>query len=282
MFNNLKTANYLYKKIVFIAILVLGFHLTFAQNEIFLDNYFRTLKSVKVDIENKTYNFLFDTGGGITIVSPKIIEDINKSSYGNSIGFRMSGERVESKLCDNLDIKIGGINFSHTNVGVFDIMSLLPKDFKQLDGVISLKTFEHSKISLNLIANKVIIETEESYKEKIKNMHLIQSRFANGPNGSELNIFLGTRAKDHLWWFLFDSGNIAQTKISTSTAKDWALTFKENEITEIGAYKFEIANDSITAPTIIDDIIYDGAFSFDFIQQSEFVISFKDKKIWKN
>ncbi|MDP8221364.1 MAG: hypothetical protein P9X26_08460 [Candidatus Stygibacter frigidus] len=37
--------------------------------EIKLENYFRTLKSVKVEIGNRIYNFLFDTGAGITMIS---------------------------------------------------------------------------------------------------------------------------------------------------------------------------------------------------------------------
>ena len=272
----------MHKSLTLLIILLLNFQLAFTQDEIILEDYFRTLKSVKVEIEHKTYNFLFDTGGAITIVSPKVLAEVNKSSYGNSVGYRMSGEKVVFKLCDSLDIKIGGVNFFHPQVGIFDIMSLLPKEFEQVDGLISLKTFENSIITLNFSENKIILETETSFKEKTKNMDLIPGRFANGLNGTGLNIFLGTKSMNRLWWFLFDSGNIAHTKISSNAAQEWQLPFKENEKTEIGAYKFEIAGDSLSAPTIIDNIIYDGAFSYDFIQQSEFVISFRDKKIWKN
>lgn len=42
------------KNKLFFTIMILGFHLTQAQTKISLENYFRTLKSVKVEIENKT------------------------------------------------------------------------------------------------------------------------------------------------------------------------------------------------------------------------------------
>ncbi|MEM9001660.1 MAG: aspartyl protease family protein [Bacteroidota bacterium] len=84
---------------------------TMAQTTIVLDNCFRTLKSLKVEIENNTYNLLFDTGGGLTMISPKVIEEINRSSYGKSVGFRMSGEKVETELCESVGIRIGGISF---------------------------------------------------------------------------------------------------------------------------------------------------------------------------
>ena len=268
------------KKTLLLIILLLGFYPIFAQEEIPLKDYFRTLKIVEVEIGDKTYNFLFDTGGGITIVSPQIIEEMNKTSYGNSIGFRMSGEKVESKICDSIDIKIGGVNYFHPHVGVFDVMSVLPKDLGRIDGLISLKTFEHSKITLNLIENKLIVETEESFEERIKNMTLVKSRFANGQNGSELIIFLGTKKENHLWWFLFDSGNISNAIISKRIAKEWGIPYGDDETTDIGVFNFELAGDSIATPATIYNIIYDGAFSFDFIRQAEFTISISDKKVW--
>ena len=272
---------FMHKKTLIFAVLILGFHLTYAQTIIPLENYFRTLKSVKVEIENKTYNFLFDTGGGITMVSPEIVKEINKSTYGNSVGFRMNGEKVESILCDSVNIKIGGIDFLHSSVSVFDIMSILPKEFKRVDGLISLKTFEQMKIVLNLSENKLSIESDESFGKKIKSMDIVKSRFANGTNGTELNIFIGIPFRNHLWWFLFDTGNIAQTIISNNIAEEWGLKIDmESEITEIGEFKLAVAGDSISSLTIINKIIYDGALSFDFLIQSVYAISFKDKKIW--
>lgn len=272
----------MYKGILHLFIIINIFFSSYiyAQTEISLEDYFRTLKSVKVEIDNKKYNFLFDSGSGITTVSPNIIEELNKSAYGNNVGFRMSGEKVEMQLCDSLVIKIGGIDFYHPYVAVFDVMSLLPNEFERVDGIISMKTFENNEIILNLSDNKLIIETEGSFKEKIDQMNSIPSRFTNGPNGSELDIFIGIKAYDHLWWFLFDTGNIAKTKISRNIAQEWELPYQENEVTEIGDYKFELAGDSIAALTIIDNIIYDGALSYDFIRQSEYAISFTNQKVW--
>lgn len=270
-------------KTLIFTFLVLVIHPTYSQTEITLENYFRTLKSIKVEIEGKTYDFLFDTGGGLTIISPSIAKEIDKAVYGNFVGFRMSGEKVESKLCDSVYIKIGGSSFFHSYVGVFDIMSLLPEEFKRVDGLISLKTFENEKISLNLKENKLIVETEQSFVKKIKNMNLVKSQFASGPSGGELNILTGILFKNHYWWFLFDTGNIAQTIISDNTAKEWGINLtNESESSGIGEFIFVLAGDSISAPTAIEKIIYDGALSYNFIYQSEYTISLKDEKIWKS
>ncbi len=269
------------KKIILIALVVMNsIYSSFGQKEIILEHYFRSLKSVKVKIDGKPYRFLFDTGAGITMVSPEIAIKTGKMIYGNNTGFRMSGEKVEIKLCDSLNIKIGGINFFHPYVGVFDMMRLLPKELERIDGIISLKTFAEEAITLDLKDDKLVIETVDSYKKKTNNLTLIPSRFVNGHNGSELNIFIGIKALNHLWWFLFDSGNISKVKISKSIAAEWNLTFNEDGITELGNYTFALAGDSIIAPTIIDYIIYDGALSFDFIRQSAYTLNFEEEKVW--
>ncbi len=271
------------KKILLFTFLIFVIHSTYSQTEITLENYFRTLKSVNVEIDGKTYDFLFDTGGGLTFISPSIANGINKTVYGNLVGFRMSGEKIESKLCDSVYIKIGGSTFFHPYVGIFDFMSLLPEGFKQVDGLISLKTFENEKISLDLKENKLIVETEKSFNNKIKNMKLVKSQFATGPSGRELDIFTGIHYKNHYWWFLFDTGNIAQTKISDNTAKEWGINPpNESDSSGLGDFNFVLAGDSISAPTVVDNIIYDGALSYDFICQSEYTISLKDQKIWKS
>lgn len=268
------------KKLSLVFLLCGVFCSSHSQTEIKLDDYFRTLKSVEVEIGNEKYDFLFDTGGGITMVSPDVIKKLGKTPYGHYTGFRMSGEKVESTLCDSLDIKIGGLRFYHPQVAIFDIMSLLPEGFKRVDGIISLKTFENHEITLDLSESKVIVETEESFRKKTRTMDPVPCRFASGPSGVELDLFIGIKAHDRLWWFLFDTGNIASAKISKHIAQEWGLEYQEGEITDIGEYTFDLAGHSITAPTILDDILYDGALSFDFIKQSVYAISFTQEKVW--
>ncbi|MEM9001659.1 MAG: hypothetical protein AAGB24_15475 [Bacteroidota bacterium] len=146
--------------------------------------------------------------------------------------------------------------------------------------MISLKTFEKRKITLNLNENRLVLEPQESFDKTIKGKHLVESRFANGSNGSELNIFIGISRNDKIWWFLFDTGNIAAAKISESTALERGMPKVKPELREKEKLEFMLNGEQISTPTIIDNIIYDGALSFDFIRQSEYTISFEDKAVW--
>lgn len=250
-----------------------------AQITVPLKNYFRSLKYIEVTIEGNNCNFLFDTGGGLTLVSPTIVELLNKKAYGNSVGYRMSGERIDTPLCDSVIINIEGQDFYHQEVGVFDIMTLLPEDFKRVDGLISLKTFENSIIGLDLNKNLLTIENDQTAKVKKANMQLIPSRFANGPSGIELNLFLRITEEDKYWWFLFDTGNIAKTKVNKQVVDAWGLV-SDSSTTEL-MHPIHTDIGLIEAPILVDDLIYDGALCFDVISSTEYLISLKDSKVWK-
>lgn len=266
-----------YIKVVCTA-LALQVQIVIGQTNIGLKDYFRNLKTIEVIIENETYNFLFDTGGGVTLISPHIVDKLGKDSFGHNVEFRMSGEKLVFERCDSVSISISGLTFFHSEVAVFDIMSLLPKELNRIDGVISLKTFDKDKITLDLKNNLITVETEESFKRRTENMKEINSRFSTSLSGTGLNIFLELVARKHQWWFLFDSGNIIDIKISKAIAMSWNKTLIDNTLKY--AYHYRFGGELMQTSMTIDDIIYDGALNFDFIQSHQFAISFREKRVF--
>ena len=135
---------------------------------------------MEVKINNKPFDFLFDTGGGETFISPQLASVMGKQVYGSATGYRMNGEQIKYRKCDAVSITIGNIALSHSTVGVWDLMAILPKELPPLYGVLSLKSFSNKIITLDLTSDLLIIETAASYAKKIKKAGLLESRFANG------------------------------------------------------------------------------------------------------
>lgn len=108
--------------------------------EIALRPYVAELRTVEVVIDGKAYDFLFDSGGGYTLLSPQILDAAGCVPSGQLTGFRMSGERVDFKKCGATALRIGAVAF-HVESGVFDINALLPDTLPALHGVLSLHTF---------------------------------------------------------------------------------------------------------------------------------------------
>ncbi|SIN75202.1 Aspartyl protease [Epilithonimonas zeae] len=254
----------------------------FAQDTIKLKPYIENMKTVDVFIEGKKYNFLFDTGGSETIISPEIAKTIKKEIYGSTTGFRMSGEIIKAQKADDITLSMGNTKIFHPTVGIWDLMSILPKDFPKVDGVISLKSFINTILTVELSKNILIIEDKTSAKKAIKRKSLLPTRFANGLEGAELNIFIGISKQNKLYWFLFDSGNSGPFLLSNESAEVWQIK-KENQKDNYEnnpESMFAIGSKNLKIKSFIRDIIYDGVLNFDAISKYIFTIDFKNKEVW--
>lgn len=250
---------------------------SFAQDTIQLKAYVENMKTIDVFIEGKKYNFLFDTGGADTFISPEIAKSLNKEIYGCITGFRMSGEIIKAKKANDIELTIGKTNLFHKTVSVWDLMTILPKDFPRIDGIISLKSFERNVLTIDLSKNIVIVENKNSAKKKVKGKLPLKTRFANGLEGSELNIFFGVPKDKNLYWFLFDSGNSGPLLLSQESAEIWKVQNEKNQESE-----FIIGEKKLRIKPFVRDIIYDGVLNFEAISNYVFTIDFKNKEVWVN
>ncbi|MDD2805648.1 MAG: aspartyl protease family protein [Elusimicrobiales bacterium] len=271
------------KKIaIFILTLTTPLACAFSQDTVPLGKYGRTLKQLNVLIGGATYPFLLDTGGGETVITPELAAKNCKKIYGKTVGFRMHGEAASYQKCDGIDLKIGNTKLHHPSVGVFDIMSLLPSVAPKIYGMIALKSFQDKVITLDLPASELTIETKKSAKKKRKQMTLLDSRFPTGMSGNELDILLGIRRNDALYWFLFDTGNGHHPLISPQTAYDWGL--QQDPVSSGTTHQTEISFGP-RAETVnfdSDEIIYDGVLNYDLISKRAYLIDFVKKQVWMN
>jgi hypothetical protein len=233
------------------------------------------MKTIDVFINGEKYNFLFDTAGADTFISPEIAKSLNKKTYGSITGFRMSGEIIKAQKANSILLTIGKTSIFHQTVSVWDLMSIMPKDCAKIDGIISLKSFDKEILTIDLSGNIIIIESKRSAKNKIKEKLPLIARFANGLEGSELNIFIGIPKSNNLYWFLFDSGNSGPLLLSQESAETWKVQNGNNCISE-----FIIGKKNLTMKPFVRDIIYDGVLNIDAISKYVFTIDFKNQKVW--
>jgi hypothetical protein len=275
IYTSMKT---LYLSFIFLTIFA---YRAYTQDTIYLEKYAGNLKKVKVTIGSNSYSFLFDTGGGETFISPEIAENLGKTIYGNATGFRMNGEIIKYRKTDSISFNLGHVTIFHSTIGVWDIMRILPKDFPKLDGVLSLKSFNDKILTIDLANNKMILETPSSYHKLIRNKNVLPTRFANGPDGNELNIFLGIHKQKHLYWFLFDSGNLGELLLSHHTAYEWGLESDTvSQWKQLGLLDISIGIKQFTSEAASKDIIYDGSLNFAILSKSTFIINFSQKQVW--
>lgn len=252
-----------------------------AQNTIQLKEYFKDLKQVDVTIEGQTYTFLFDTGGGETFISPEVAQKIGRQPYGSAAAFRMNGDMFRYQKLDSLEIRIDKVPFFHATVGVWDLMSILPEELPKVDGVISLKSFQDRIVTFDLAASRLLIETPAALRKQQGRLTLLPSRFANGLDGRELNLFLGVPHRGRSYWFLFDTGNISELLLSHQTASGWGLQSDTTvHRTALNPIAIQLGRRKLVSRAAAENIIYDGVLNYEMIRRTKITVNFPARQVW--
>ena len=239
------------------------------------------LRSVSVKAAGKQQTFLFDTGGGVTVLTPAVAKAMGCKPSGRVTGFRMTGQRVDMPTCDDITLEIGGLKVHHATVGVMDINRLFPPGWPRVGGLISLQSFRGKIIYLELGRGRVMVLDW-------KGNALAPIRFTRQASGLSVVPLLPVDAAGRRLWFLLDSGcfvdgfivaphaarllgHEAKLPVSggaTSTPRSPAA--KIDKIFVKGPHFGEA-----TLPALVKDIIYDGVICAPLINSRHFTLDLR-------
>ena len=225
-----------------------------------LHSYFRELRTVQVSIGEETFTFLFDTGAGVTAVTPQTARKLGCTPHGQDIGFRMSGERVSFARCGRMDLRSGNWSATIDPAGVFDLAAVMPAELPPLDGILGLDAFRGRVITIDWPAGKIAVEdsTDEGIASRLP---ILETRFATGESGRFLTAFVPVAASTGQLWLLLDSGNIAGTMIARSVVDEGLLHPSAD-----GAATLAISGrPPVVMPIRTSDLIIDGALGTAFL-----------------
>lgn len=254
-----------------------------------LEPYFRELRSVTVTVAGQPRRFLFDTGGGQTIISPALAAEVGCQPYGRSVGYRMSGERVDFENCDGVELGIGDYAPGAATVAVWDVGAVLPAELPPLDGVISLKSFDDELITLDLARSQLMVETDLSFEQRTTSMSPVPMRVGTGQSGAGIVVYVGVEVDQGQAWFQLDSGNIAGVQVSPDIVALFGIHLAEDQRASIAVDGAAVLDSvrlaipglgSSAVEVSIRSLIIDGALSFDFIQRWVFSLDLRDGRLW--
>ncbi|UCF77820.1 MAG: aspartyl protease family protein [Candidatus Eiseniibacteriota bacterium] len=251
-----------------------------------LEDYMNVLQAVQVELGSDTLPFIFDTGGGLTIITPQVADRIHCDPYGRVTGFRMSGERVDLQRCGELSLKVGGLSLK-VETTVFDLMSLLPEGWPELGGVISLQTFRDRILTLDLAANRMTVETETSASDRVAQMKQMSARLDNQCGGSCLDVFIEVRAERGSIWLELDTGNSGHLLLAPHACRQLGLERDENDEKpgEDPSLLGEVVLDFVglgPIPVVAkeQEMIYDGLINAATIRKLLLTMDLRTGEIW--
>jgi hypothetical protein len=234
--------------------------------------------TIEAVVAGKPRTFLFDTGEGLTMIDPALAEDVGCQPWGNITAFRMLGERLDTKRCDDVSFGIGAARYVAPSVIVYDLSEIAGKDSPPLGGAIGLDLFAGRTITLDLPHQRVVVETPASIRERLHGAVEVPLRLVRGDAGS-LDVNLGVTTRRGLAWMELDTGNAGPTIfVSQAMAPLFGLNPATREPQEIsvrlGAAQLK------TQARVFPGMIMDGNIGLQLARDRAITLDLKAGRAW--
>lgn len=165
------------------------------------------MMTLRASVRGHEGTFMFDTGGGISYISPGFAQAIGCKPWGQLSGFVLTGQRLDMQRCDDLSFEIDRQQFKAPIAGVFDLMKFMPANLPRLDGSIGLDVFAGRAITLSLAEHTLTVESGPSLGRRIKQGREVPVRLVREVEGVALAVVVGVNTPEGVAWMEIDSGN---------------------------------------------------------------------------
>jgi len=247
-----------------------------SQQIINLKRFHKALWTVSITMKGKTGDFLFDTGGGVTLVSKKFAGGMDCKFWGRNTGYNMFGKRSDGPHCDNVPLNASGVDLAPVSIGTIDLTEMF-EDGDVLSGLLSLDAFDGKAITIDQKAATLTMETEGSLKKRIRQMKEFPLRVARECSARCLSAFLGVQTPDGMTWLNIDTGAGGVSLISKDHAKTFSLDPAKKEQT----INFPLDSGvTIGGAVMLADMIMDGNLGQPFLSRYVVTIDLKNSRIW--
>ena len=165
------------------------------------------LLTVHASIHGHAGTFLFDTGEGVSMISPAFAQAIGCTPWGQISAFRMAGDRVDTPRCDDIPLELQRQQLHAPSVVVFDIMHFFPPNAPVLDGSLGLDLLAVRPITLELARGTLTVESPASLASRVAHATEVPIRLVRDAQGLALTADIGVATADGTAWMELDSGS---------------------------------------------------------------------------
>ncbi len=233
---------------------------------------------VKAQVDGHSGLFLFDSGFGVTAVTPVTAETIGCKPWGNLVGFRATGERVDSTHCNAGKLTLGSVDLPLPTIAVLDLMRYMPPKTPILLGAIGLNAFAGRTITIRSGAKEIILETQTSLSKRIRAAQAIPIRLVRDSEGVALSVNVGVPTSSGMAWMELDTGNAGPNMISKAIAPLFGLDPKGTvpQNAELQILPGVVAKGQVQ----VLDLILDGNIGQSFLDQWDVTLDLANSRGW--
>ena len=242
-----------------------------------LERFRKALWKVHLTVNGVPGDFLFDTGGGVTLLAKEFAPQVACTYWGRNTGYNMFGKRGDDAHCDGVQLVAGDVALTPVSVGKIDFGDQFPGD-RAPDGLLSLDAFDGKAITIDQAAGTLTIETPASLAERVAHMTELPVRLVRDCSARCLNAFVAVPTPKGLTWLILDSGAGGVSLI----ARDYADAFGLDSTKKLGQQlRVDIAPGiSVDSPVMIADLIMDGNLGQPFMSQYVITMDLERGRLW--
>jgi len=104
---------------------------------------------------------IFDTGAGMDVLAPSVIEKLHGTPAGKFTAFRMWGDRLDIPLFIVPELSVGPVVRSNALVGAWDMLDQL-----HIEGIVSVNDFRQQPFTLDFVNKVLVFETSKSLAQR--------------------------------------------------------------------------------------------------------------------
>ncbi|HEY6516739.1 MAG TPA: retropepsin-like aspartic protease [Steroidobacteraceae bacterium] len=234
------------------------------------------LRTVEVTVNGHEMPFIFDTGAGITVLTPDAAHYAGCTPFGQDTGFRADGGKITSSRCGPVTLAIEGYRATG-EVAEFDLIKVLGKGAPPVGGIVGLASFDGRAVTLDLAHDRVTIETRSSLARRIRGMRPINVRMVRGAGGDVVP-FIEARAKSGTLWMEADSGNDGPVFLRPIAQVQLGITIAPHSKRQLDLDVIGLGPVPISAAS--RDMIFDGQLDPAFLRQMELTLDVEHGRAW--
>ncbi len=250
---------------------------------------------VPVEIKNKTYRFLLDTGSP-TLVSPELAESLNMTVIDSVNASDVYNTAQQNKYTRLESIKVGTIDFVGTTALINDFNATPIWSSLNIDGFIGANLMQHAVWDIDFIQKQITITDNESTLSLPE--QVIENKIFIGYDRTPAIGFKINGKK--VWNFVVDLGYNGEIVIPFSEFERQIENGQISDFTKsdtqgvIGVYgkqnstresytgiinEIEFGNSTLKNVKVYSEQYLDKIFGLDFLKNYRVILNWKSKKI---
>lgn len=234
------------------------------------------LRTIQVAINGQTADFVLDTGGGVTTLSPAFAARIGCKPWGRITGHRMFGDRLDLTRCDDVVIASNGVVLGSTTAAVIDLTPYLQPGQAAPDGSLAMDVFADKVVTLDVAGNRLTIEDQASLPARIAGATEVPLKVSR--EVWSVDPYIGVDTPRGRLWFILDSGAGGVMLIARDNAADFGLDPMAEGPQPL---RFEIAPGlPVEGLAVTPEMMLLGNLGMPFMRDYVLTIDFPNQRLW--